>query len=285
MLQNYILNYSKVDVQQVEKLIQSIDISSPTKEELKLALSLVDLTSLEGKDTAKSIESLTKKAIDSGVAAVCVYPTLVKTAALNLKNTAIKIASVAGAFPSGQLPLNLRLQEALFAIEQGADEIDMVISRGKFLEGDYQFVFDEVAAFKKIVGEKTLKVILETGELETLDNIKMASNIAIKAGADFIKTSTGKIAGVATLSAICVMLQEVKNQFEQTGKKIGIKPSGGISDGKTAVAYLRLTKTILGKEWLQPALFRFGASRLVDNLIVEINGNILSDTTNNSNGY
>ena len=285
MLQNYIINYSKVDVQQVEKLIQSIDISSPTKEELKLALSLVDLTSLEGKDTAKSIESLTKKAIDSGVAAVCVYPTLVKTAALNLKNTAIKIASVAGAFPSGQLPLNLRLQEALFAIEQGADEIDMVISRGKFLEGDYQFVFDEVAAFKKIVGEKTLKVILETGELETLDNIKMASNIAIKAGADFIKTSTGKIAGVATLSAICVMLQEVKNQFEQTGKKIGIKPSGGISDGKTAVAYLRLTKTILGKEWLQPALFRFGASRLVDNLIVEINGNILSDTTNNSNGY
>lgn len=273
----------KVDVEKMEKIIQSISTALPTKDEMQLALSLVDLTSLEGKDTSTSIVLLSKKAIDTKVAAVCVYPELVKSAKSALNNSKIKVASVAGAFPSGQLPLHLRLEEVKFAINEGADEIDMVISRGKLLEGDYQFIFNEVSEFKKICGDKNLKVILETGELETLDNINIASDIAIHAGADFIKTSTGKISINATLPAVCVMLQVIKNHFDTTGKKVGIKPSGGISDAKTAVLYLRLTETILGKEWLQPSLFRFGASRLVDNLIAEIKGSPLKST--NNNGY
>jgi len=272
MKTTYMNTSPKIDTGEIEKVIQSISKALPTKEEMQLALSLVDLTSLEGKDTSETINDLVKKAIQTNVAAVCVYPTLVKVAKIAAENTPIKIASVAGAFPSAQLPLSLRLDEAKYAIAEGADEIDMVISRGKFLSDDFNFVFNEVAEFKKVCGEKKLKVILETGELETLDNIRVASDIAIQAGADFIKTSTGKIAINATLPAVCVMLLAIKKQFNSNQKKVGIKPSGGISDAKTAVMYLRLTEIILGKEWLQPNLFRFGASRLVDNLIAEMNG-------------
>ncbi|MBL7890005.1 MAG: deoxyribose-phosphate aldolase [Bacteroidia bacterium] len=276
-------NTPKVDISNVEKIISRINASPASKEELRLALSLVDLTTLEGKDEEKRIAELCQKAIQTGTAAVCVYPTLVATAKKYLKGSDKKVASVAGAFPSGQLPLNLRLEEAKYAIEQGADEIDMVISRGRFLEGDYNYVYQEIAAFKEVCGTVTLKVILETGELENLDNIRIASDIALHAGADFIKTSTGKININATLPAICVMLLAIKDFYSTSGKKCGIKPSGGISDGNTAAQYLRLTETIVGKEWLSPSLFRFGASRLVDNLIAEMNG--INNINSNQNGY
>jgi len=273
----------KVDTDLTQKIIASIDSKKASVEELKLALSLVDLTTLEGKDTDQRIIELCKKAIESGTAAVCVYPTLVSVAKNELKNSNKKVASVAGGFPSGQIPLNIRLQEAKYAIEQGADEIDMVISRGKFLEGKYELIHEEIASFKEVCGNTTLKVILETGELETLDNIRIASDIALYAGADFIKTSTGKMAINATLPAICVMLQAIKDYHTATGIKCGIKPSGGISDGDTAAKYLRLTEQIVGKEWLNPNLFRFGASRLVDNLISEING--IKNTNTTASGY
>jgi deoxyribose-phosphate aldolase len=273
MTEKYTTTSMNVNDLEIDSMIQNIPFGKVTMDELKLALSLVDLTSLEGKDTDHKIKDLAQKAIKTGVAAVCVYPSLVAVAKTELIGTAKKVASVAGAFPSGQLPLNLKLEEVKYAIAEGADEIDMVISRGKFLEGNYQFVFDEVAAFKAVCGDVKLKVILETGELETLSKIKIASEIAIQAGADFIKTSTGKMSVNATLPAICVMLQSIKSHADSTGKRIGIKPSGGISDGETAAKYMRLTAMILGKEWLQPDLFRFGASRLVDNLIAEIDGN------------
>jgi len=276
-------NFPKVDSTLTNKLISEISTATASQEELKLALSLVDLTTLEGKDTEQRIKELCSKAIKTGTVAVCVYPTLVAVAKKELKNSIQKVASVAGGFPSGQLPLKLRLEEAKYAIEQGADEIDMVISRGKFLEGNYNFIYDEVATFKEVCSAVKLKVILETGELETLNNIRIASDIALHAGADFIKTSTGKISVNATLPTICVMLQAINDFYITSGKKCGIKPSGGISDGNTAAHYLRLTETIVGKDWLTPSLFRFGASRLVDNLVSEINGDKQSNL--NSSGY
>lgn len=266
-------NYeTKIDENKIETIIQSISITKPNKNDLELVLSLIDLTTLEGSDTTDKIIQLCKKAIQNNVAAVCVYPVFANLAKNELKNSNIKLACVAGAFPSGQLPLDLRLKEADFAIAEGADEIDMVISRGKLLEKKYDFIFDEVQKFKTVCGNKKLKVILETGELQNLNNIYIASQIAIDAGADFIKTSTGKISENATLQSVCIMLLAIKNHFEKTGKKVGIKPSGGIADCATALKYIQLTKEILGKEWLQPNLFRFGASRLVDNTIRELNG-------------
>ena len=245
---------------EIQKQISKLLSSPATREELKLILSLIDLTSLEGKDNDQTISELCNKAKKFGTAAVCVYPTLVSIAAKVLSGTNIKVASVAGAFPSGQLPLNLRLAEAEYALGEGADEIDMVISRGKFLEGDDNAIAEEVAAFKKICGNKILKVILETGELLSPDNITKASQVAIDAGADFLKTSTGKISVNATPESVCTMLLAIK----RSGKKIGIKPSGGLSDPEAAVKYLRLTQNILGKEWITPELFRLGASRLAD---------------------
>jgi len=249
-----------------EKYLKEIPSLPPSREELSLVLSLTDLTSLEGKDNEKSIGGLCEKAIKLKTAAVCIYPSLVSAAKKQLKGTTIKVASVAGAFPSGQLPLKLRLQEAAFALSEGADEIDMVISRGKFLEGGHHAVSDEISAFKKICGPKKLKVILETGELMSVENISNASNIAIDAGADFIKTSTGKIAMNATLEAVCAILLAIKD----SKKKIGIKPSGGIAYGDAAVTYLRLTRNILGEGWLNPQLFRFGASRLADTVFSQL---------------
>lgn len=282
MKKNYETEITIVDQKQIKNFIQSISSAKPDTNELKVALSLIDLTTLEGNDTDEKVIQLCNKAIQSDVAAVCVYPVFASVAKKQIKNTSIKIACVAGAFPSGQMPLDLRLKEAEFAIAQGADEIDMVISRGKLLEKNYDYIFNEVQQFKKVCGDKKLKVILETGELQSIQNIHLASVIAIDAGADFIKTSTGKISVNATLEAVCVMLIAIKNHFDNTGKKVGIKPSGGISDGATAVGYLRLTEKILGKEWLSPSLFRFGASRLVDNLIAEINNQTYID---NKSGY
>lgn len=255
---------------EIQKLVAEIPSLPPTKKELRLILSLIDLTSLEGKDNEKSIQALCEKAKKLETAAVCVYPAHISFAKKYSKGSAIKIASVAGAFPSGHLPLNLKLEEVKYAIHEGADEIDMVISRGKFLEGNYGAVSEEIFEFKKVCGEKTLKVILETGELQTSENIRKACQLAIEAGADFLKTSTGKTPVSATLESVAVMLLAIK----ESGKKVGIKPSGGITNGIIALQYLHLTEKILGKEWLNPHLVRFGASRLADTIFFQIEGKI-----------
>lgn len=251
---------------EIQRLISEIPAIPASKQELQLILSLIDLTSLEGTDNKRSVSALCEKAIKLQTAAVCVFPALVSIAKKELSGTKIKVASVAGGFPSGQLPLRLRLEEARYALSEGADEIDMVISRGKFLEGDHAAISGEVSAFKKLCGSKILKVILEIGDLQTEDNIRKASRIAIVAGADFLKTSTGKIPVNATLESVCGMLLAIS----RSGKKVGIKPSGGISDGNDAVKYLRLTEIVLGNEWLNSRLLRFGASRLANQIYIQM---------------
>ena len=257
---------------EVEKIISSKLEGYTEKQSYELALNLVDLTTLEGSDTDNRVVALCEKALklkDKGlpsVAAVCVYPPFVKLAKQVLAHSDIHVASVAGAFPSGQSPLYVKLEEIKYAVNEGADEIDMVISRGKFLEGKYSQVFDEVAAIKEVCKDVHLKVILETGELGSLTNVKIASEIAMNAGGDFIKTSTGKISPAATEEAVFVMLQAIKDFYKETGKKIGIKPAGGVSEPEKAVNYIKLVSSILGKEWMNNELFRIGASRLVDKL-------------------
>jgi deoxyribose-phosphate aldolase len=246
---------------------------------LKLALSMIDLTTLEGMDTPGKVRQLCSKAKNlhqginnlPNVAAVCVYPALVRVAKKELAGSAIKVASVATGFPSGQTDFNTRLEEVQFAIEEGADEVDMVISRGKFLAGEYQVVFDEIVRTKEACGKTHLKVILETSELSTLDNIRRASEIAMTAGADFIKTSTGKAKCGATQPVTLVMLEAIRDFFHKTNKKVGMKPAGGISDSKTAIRYLVMVKETLGKKWLTPDLFRFGASSLANDILMQIN--------------
>lgn len=242
---------------------------------LKTILSCIDLTTLEGADTNDKVTELCIKAKSvyktgegfPNVAAVCFYPTFAKLAKQTLINSEIQVACVAGAFPSGQSPIEVKYAEVKYAVEQGADEIDMVISRGKFLEGKYQTVFDEIAAIKSACGNAHLKVILETGELKTTSNIRKAAEIAINAGADFIKTSTGKVQPAATLEAMVVMVDTIKEYFDATGKKIGIKPAGGISDYQTALKFYQIVKLTLGEQWLSNKLFRIGASRLTDDVI------------------
>lgn len=274
--------YSEIKKSEIQNLIKNIINNWKEKinkhEAYKKILSLIDLTTLEGSDTEKKIISLCNKAKGyklkgkgiPNVAAVCVYPPFVKIAKKNLEDTGIKVASVAGAFPSGQSPLFVKIEEVKYAINEGADEIDMVISRGKFLEGNYQEVFDEISAIKDVCGDKHLKVILETGELESLKNIRKASEIAINAGADFIKTSTGKISPAATEPAFIVMLDTIKEYYEKTEKMIGVKPAGGISEPWQALNYLVLVKDILGDKWLNKNYFRIGASRLADKILTEI---------------
>lgn len=243
---------------------------------LKTILSLLDLTTLEGTDNKARIEQLCTKAksfADKGLAnpaAVCVYPPFVKLARYLLDGSGINVASVAGAFPSGQLPLHLRVSEVEWAVSEGAQEIDMVISRGLFLAGEYQALTDEVAAIKHACGEAHLKVILETGELQTAENIQLASELSIKAGADFIKTSTGKIQPAATPLAMRVMLEVIQKHYESTGKMIGIKPAGGISTPDQALEYFALVESIAGVQWLNPHWFRIGASRLADAIVEEL---------------
>lgn len=204
------------------------------------------------------------------VAAVCVYPTMVGIAKKALNGSKINVAAVATAFPSGQSTLDIKLSDTRFAVAEGADEIDMVISRGKFLEGEYAFVFDEIAAVKEACGKAHLKVILETGELSTLDNVRLASDIAMEAGADFIKTSTGKVQPAATLPVTLVMLEAIRDYYYKTGKKIGMKPAGGISNSKLAIKYLIAVNETLGEAWMSPDLFRFGASSLANDLLMQI---------------
>ena len=245
---------------------------------LHLALSMIDLTTLEGKDTAVKVKRLCYKAGHlhgsleglPSVAAVCVYPNFVRVAKKELQGSGISIASVSTAFPSGQSTLEVKLSDTKFAVEEGADEVDMVISRGKFLSGEYNFVYDEIAAVKEVCGTAHLKVILETGELDTLDNIRKASDIAMYAGADFIKTSTGKISPAATMPVTFVMLNAIKDYYNKTGVKVGMKPAGGISTAKIALQYLVMLNETLGEAWMNKDLFRFGASSLANDILMQL---------------
>jgi len=247
-------------------------------EGLKLALSMIDLTTLEGADTPGRVRQLCAKALHLHstrpelplVAAVCVYPTMVRIAREALKDTPVKIAAVATAFPSGMNPLEVKLEDTRYAVGEGADEIDMVISRGDFLRGDYVRVADEIARVKQACGRAHLKVILETGELGTLDRVRLASDIAMEAGGDFIKTSTGKIQPAATPEVVLVMLQAIHDFHRKTGKKIGMKPAGGIANSKQALHLLVMVREVLGPDWLTPDLFRIGASRLPNDILMQL---------------
>lgn len=246
---------------------------------LKMAVSMMDLTTLEGKDTPGKVAYLCRKALQPmdakyhvpSCGAVCVYPNMVKYARKFLgENSPVHVASVATGFPSGQVPLRVKLEETRRAAGDGADEIDMVIDRGAFLMGDYAKVFDEIVAVKEACGTAHLKVILETGELVTYDNVRLASQIAMEAGGDFIKTSTGKVSPAATIPVTLVMLEAIRDYFFATGIRIGMKPAGGIRNSKQALAYLVMVKETLGDDWLTPDLFRFGASALLNDVLMQI---------------
>ncbi|RLD86218.1 MAG: deoxyribose-phosphate aldolase [Bacteroidetes bacterium] len=271
--------FDKVGVHERVDQFRKRSIKNTSKAQgLKLALSMIDLTTLEGKDTTGKVQQLCYKAMhphDSlenipNVAAICVYPTYVGVAKKALEGSKINVASVATAFPSGQANIEAKLSDTKFAVDQGADEIDMVISRGKFLSGDYQFVFDEIATIKEACGKAHLKVILETGELDTLDNVRKASEIAMYAGADFIKTSTGKIQPAATMPVTYVMLNAIKDYYLKTGKMIGMKPAGGISTSKIALQYLVMLNEVLGEKWMNNEYFRFGASSLANDILMQM---------------
>lgn len=259
---------------------QSRSIKNESKiEALKLVLNMIDLTTLEGKDTEGKVNQMCYKAMHPHdnyadlptVAAVCVYPSMVSVAKKAVKGSGVKVASVSTAFPSGQAPLSTKMDDTKFALDQGADEIDMVISRGKYHQGDYNFVFDEIATIKELCGQKArLKVILETGEIGTLDDVRRASDIAIYAGADFIKTSTGKISSAASIPVTLTMLYAIKDYFLKTGNMIGMKPAGGISNSKLAIHYLVMVKEILGEQWLSNEWFRFGASSLANDVLMQL---------------
>jgi len=245
---------------------------------LELAVRMIDLTTLEGADTPGKVAALCSKALRPDpatpsvphVAAVCVYPNLVPTAVARLRDTPVKVASVATAFPSGQSPLEAKLDEVRWVVNEGADEVDMVIDRGAFLSGRYAKVYDEIVRVKEACGEAHLKVILETGELGTYDNVRRASLLAIAGGADFIKTSSGKLPSAATLPVLLCMLEAIRDVREETGRTIGMKPAGGIRTAKLAIQNLVLVNETLGPEWLTPDLFRIGASTLLNDLLMQL---------------
>lgn len=258
---------------------QSRSIKKASKvEALKMVLGMIDLTTLEGQDTSGKVRQLCQKAIHlhdampglPHVAAVCVYPTMVGIAKEALQGHDINIASVATAFPSGMSSREVKLDETRMAVAAGATEIDMVISRGAFLAGQYAHVFDEIVAVKEACGDARLKVILETGELGTLDRVRCASVLAMHAGADFIKTSTGKIQPAATMQVTLVMLQAIKDYYRETGRMVGMKPAGGISNAKLAVHYLVMLRETLGAAWMTPEWFRFGASSLANDALMQL---------------
>ena len=245
---------------------------------LDLAIRMIDLTTLEGADTPGKVAALASKAVRPdptdasipSVAALCIYPNLVPTAAARLRDTGVKVASVATAFPSGHSPIELKVAEVREAVEMGADEVDMVIDRGAFLSGRYAKVYDEVCRVKEACGEAHLKVILEVAELGTYDNVRRASLLAIAGGGDFIKTSTGKLPGAATLPVTLVMLETIRDVYEETGRAVGVKPAGGIRTAKQAVQYLVQLHETLGPEWLTPDRYRFGASSLLNDVLMQI---------------
>ncbi len=274
---NYSSSLSNL-TERVDKLVNSGLGKINRQEMLKQILTLIDLTTLSGDDTTKKVTDLCVKATSyvgkkdgiSNVAAVCVYPIFADLVSNLLEPFDVKVACVAGAFPSGQSPLAIRISEVADAVSKGANEIDMVISRGKLIEGDSNYVFEEVKAIKEACGDAHLKVILETGELKTVALIRQASELSILAGADFIKTSTGKIEPAATPEAFIIMLDTIKEYYDNTGIMIGIKPAGGISKPDEAVIYYLLVSEILGAQWLNNKYFRIGASRLADNIFNEI---------------
>jgi deoxyribose-phosphate aldolase len=245
---------------------------------LELAIRCCDLTTLEGQDTPGKVAALCSKAIRPdpsdasvpSVAAICVYPNLVPTAKERLAGSGVKVASVATAFPSGQSPLDVKLRDVEDAVRLGADEIDMVIDRGAFLSGRYAKVFDEIVKVKEACGDAHLKVILEVSELGTYDNVRRASLLAMAAGADFIKTSTGKLPGAATLPVQLVMLEAIRDVHEETGRRVGMKPAGGIRSAKNAIQYLVQVHETLGPDWLTPDLYRIGASSLVNDILMQL---------------
>jgi deoxyribose-phosphate aldolase len=245
---------------------------------LELAIRMMDLTTLEGADTPGKVRALSVKAMQPdpadasvpAVAAVCVYPSQVAVARRTLRGSTVKVASVATAFPSGQAPLEVKLADVSAAVEAGADEIDMVIDRGAFLSGRIGQVYEEVVAVKEACGDAHLKVILETGELGTYDAVRKASLVAIAGGADFIKTSTGKVTPAATLPVTLCMLEVIRDVHDETGLVIGMKPAGGIRTAKQAIQYLCVLHETLGIEWMTPDLFRFGASSLLNDVLLQL---------------
>jgi len=245
---------------------------------LDLAIRMIDLTTLEGSDTPGKVAALASKAIRPdpadltvpSVAAICIYPNLVATAVERTRGTNVKVASVATAFPSGQAPTHVKVAEVRDVVEMGADEVDMVIDRGAFLSGRYAKVYDEIVQVKEAAGDAHLKVIVETGELGTYDNVRRASLLAMAAGADFIKTSTGKLPSAATLPVTLVMLEAIRDVHEETGRRVGMKPAGGIRQAKQAVQYLVQLHETLGPEWLTPDLYRLGASTLLNDVLMQI---------------
>jgi len=279
--QTFVMNFEKYHYtsELIQERIQGL-LENASGIEMRKALprifELMDLTTLEATDNEKSIEVFCQRALSYkkqgfAVAALCVYSPFVSQAKRLMEGQNIEIATVACGFPSGQMPLSLKLDEVRYAVASGADEVDMVISRGKFLQGEYQKIFDEISAVKEACNKAHLKVILETGELKTVDNIRKASEIALLAGADFLKTSTGKIKPAATLEAAMVMLDTISEFYNKTNRKVGFKPAGGIADPQTAFQYFKLVEEILGNSWLDKSLFRIGASRLADKLIEQIN--------------
>lgn len=292
-LTNFNLTVDEIGAKERAGMLASRSIKTDSKLwALKMAISMIDLTTLEGKDSEGKVNAMCQKAMhpkpgDSSiphVAAVCVYPNMIKFARKAIEGSGVHLASVATAFPSGQYPLKLKLEDVRRCVADGADEIDMVISRGEFLSGDYEFVYDEIKQIKETClnsaedyskkhGVKQnvhLKVILETGELETFDNVRKASIIAMMAGADFIKTSTGKVQPAATLPVTLVMLEAIRDYYNETGIKIGMKPAGGIKTAKDAISYLVLVKETLGDDWLTPDLFRLGASSVLNDILMQI---------------
>ena len=281
-LTSFLRSVPSVDEVAVAERVASLSTRSIKRESkahaLRMAISMMDLTTLEGMDTPGKVIQMSSKEVRPdptdpsipSVAAVCVYPAMVPYARQAVEGTGVKVASVATYFPSGQVDIGLKVEETRQVVEAGADEVDMVINRGAFLAGDYYRVFDEIVRVKEACGDAHLKVILETGELETLDNVRRASVLAMAAGADFIKTSTGKVSPAATLPATLVMLEAIRDFRAATGVKVGMKPAGGIRTAKDAIRYLVVLNETLGEEWMSPDWFRIGASSLLNDVLMQI---------------
>jgi deoxyribose-phosphate aldolase len=268
---------------EISKITDNID-NWLNKEALRKYIGLIDLTSLNSADTSSKILGLVEKVNNfnmafpkyPSVAAICVYPNFAKLLKSSIKVENVKIAVVAGAFPSSQSFKEIKMAECRMAVENGADEVDIVLALNKFLDRKYEETKSEIRDIKAVIGDKHLKVILETGVLKEKHLIDYAAEIAIEAGADFIKTSTGKIEPAATPEAAYIMCQQIKKYYETTGKRIGFKPAGGISTPKEAALYFAIVENVLGEEWLTPQFFRFGASRLANNLLTEVEGKIIN---------
>ncbi len=268
----------RVGIEERAAVLGKRSIKTTAKQQgIRLAVSMVDLTTLEGADTPGKVRALSAKALRPdpadptcpAVAAICVYPDMVSVAKEALGTSGVHVASVATAFPSGRAAMDVKLADTRAAVRDGADEIDMVIDRGGFLSGHYLAVHDEIVAIKEACGDAHLKVILETGELVTYDNVRRASWLAMLAGGDFIKTSTGKVAPAATLPVTLVMLEAVRDFRDATGRQVGVKPAGGIRTSKDAIKYLVLVNETVGADWLDPDWFRFGASSLLNDLLMQ----------------